>query len=318
MRLLVLSDVHYASDAEKTRRGHEGSVIRNPLLRLFAHIYRRYIWLDDPYGQNHLLDHVTTNVPSPDLVVANGDFNLDTRFVGVSDDASFQSAIECLGHLRKAYGDKLFTTIGDHEFGKKSLFGGAGGPRWNSYERTVGDLQIPRFWHLDTGHQILVGVASSLIALSLFTPEILPHEAASWQQAHAAHLAEIRVFFEALPRDRRILLFCHDPSALPFLYREPAIRSRLEQIEATIIGHLHTQMMYRLSRVLAGMPVLNMGHTARRYSSALREARCWRAFKVQLCPSLAGSELLKDGGYLTAQLADKSSPVTFQFHPIPR
>jgi hypothetical protein len=168
------------------------------------------------------------------------------------------------------------------------------------------------------GHQVLVGVASSLIALPLFAPEILPHEAASWQQAHEAHLAEIRTYFESLPRNRRILLFCHDPSALPFLYREPAIRARLDQFDATVIGHLHTQLIYRLSRILAGMPILNLGHTARRYSTALREARCWRAFKVQLCPSLAGSELLKDGGYLTTHLANNGSPVTFQFHPIPR
>jgi hypothetical protein len=54
-------------------------------------------------------------------------------------------------------------------------------------------------------------------------------------------------------------------------------------------------------------------------SSALREARYWKPFQVMLCPSLAGIELLKDGGYYTVELeAEAAPPAEFHFHPLPR
>lgn len=319
MRLLILSDVHYASDAEKLRRQPEGRLIRNPLLRLFARLYRHHIWLRDPFSHNHLLDHVTHGNHTPDLVVANGDFTLDSAYVGVSDDAACAGAAACLDKLRTAFGDRLRTTIGDHELGKKSLFGGAGGLRWKSYGRTVGDLGIQQFWHEDVGDFTLVGIASTLVALPVFEPEMLPDEAELWREASRRHRRQISDFFTRLPSNRRIVLFSHDPSALPFLYKDPAIQARLPQFEATIIGHLHTALMFQLSRCLAGMPVLRgMGFTAYRYSSALREARCWKAFKVRLCHSLSGSELLKDGGYLTTRLSNNPEPLKFQFHRVPR
>src|SRR5262245_34068817 len=113
MRLLILSDVHYASDLEKARHGHESKAIRNPVLRTFARAYRHYIWLRDPLAWNHLLDDVIRLCPAPDLAVANGDFNADTAFVGVSDDAAFASASECLSKLRSAYADRLHLVMGD-------------------------------------------------------------------------------------------------------------------------------------------------------------------------------------------------------------
>ena len=54
--ILILSDIHYASDAEKRRRGHEARIIANPLLRRAVKVYRHYIWLRDPFAHNHLLD----------------------------------------------------------------------------------------------------------------------------------------------------------------------------------------------------------------------------------------------------------------------
>jgi hypothetical protein len=54
-------------------------------------------------------------------------------------------------------------------------------------------------------------------------------------------------------------------------------------------------------------------------TSALKDARKWRHFKVRLCPSLAGIELLKDGGYYSAELdPDGKAPALFRFHPLPR
>lgn len=319
MRLLILSDVHYACDAEKARRGHEAAAIGNPFLRTFARLYRRHIWLDDPLAWNHLLDRVLNECPTPDLAVANGDFSVDTAFIGVCDDAACQSALECLGKLRAAYPRRFHATIGDHELGKMSLFGGRGGPRHRSLQRTVDTLGIPTFWRLEIDHYVLLGVTSTLLSLPLFHPELLPEEADRWERSRNEHLDAVRHAFEDLRNDQRVLFFCHDPGALPFLFREAVVRRRLPQIETTIIGHLHTQLIFKTSRLLSGMPVLRgMGQTARRLSSALREARCWREFKVRLCPSLSGSELLKDGGYFTAELGAASQPTTFQFHPLPR
>lgn len=319
MRVLVLSDVHFASEGEQARRGHEATVIGNPILRVAANLYRRHIWLKDPYGQNYLLQKFIDTAGVAELVIANGDFTLDTAFVGVSDNAALESAQNCLAKLRDNYGLRFHATMGDHELGKKSLFGGAGGPRIQSLRRTVQDLKISPFWQLDLGDRVLIGVASSLVALPLFQPEFLPEERTGWEQAQAEHMTEIRTFFENLPSNRRVILFCHDPSALPFLHRDPIIRRRLPQFETTVIGHLHTPLVFGVSRWLAGMPVLQgMGNTARRLSAALNEAQCWREFHVQLCPSLAGCELLKDGGYLTAELPTKGKRLSFHRHALPR
>ena len=98
------------------------------------------------------------------------------------------------------------------------------------------------------------------------------------------------------------------------------VRSRIGQLEQTIIGHLHTNLIFWKSRLLAGMPVIPfLGHSARRMTTALHEARHWKPFRVRLCPSLSGVELLKDGGFYTAQLyEDASQPATFEWHGIPR
>ena len=66
------------------------------------------------------------------------------------------------------------------------------------------------------------------------------------------------------------------------------------------------------------MPAVRfLGHTAQRLSMALREARLWKPFNVLLCPSLAGIELLKDGGFYTAELdLSGQQPARFNFHPL--
>ena len=154
----------------------------------------------------------------------------------------------------------------------------------------------------------------------MFNPDTLPEEKGEWEKLRDQHLAEVRTAFAALRPGQRVLFFCHDPTALPFLSRDETIRSKLGQVEQTVIGHLHSKMYLWKSRVLSGMPVIRfLGHAALRYSTALNEARLWKPFNIKLCPSLAGVELLNDGGYLTAELdADARQPAKFQFHPLPR
>ncbi|MSU37379.1 MAG: hypothetical protein EXS36_20230 [Pedosphaera sp.] len=320
VRLLVLSDVHYAAAGEQARRGHEALAIQNPLLRLAAHCYRKHIWLADPYSHNPLLDTILEAEPCPDLVVANGDFNLDTRFIGVSDEASMESARECLAKLRTAYGERLLLTIGDHELGKMSLFGGAGGLRLESWNRTVGELGIRPFWHHTAGAWNLVGITSTLVALPLFEPEILPAEKPAWEILRASHLQDIERCFDTIPLRNPILLCCHDPSALPFLQSLPSVRKRLPDLKATLLGHLHSPAVFDASRWLAGMPSIRfLGNTVRRLSTALQQARSWEKFRPVLCPSPSGIELTKDGGYLTTLLtADVASALRFQRHRLPR
>src|SRR5581483_108795 len=117
-RLAILSDIHYASAAEQARGGnYEGQAVANPLLRLAVHAYRRFIWLNEPFQKNYLLDRFLEHNSNPDYVIANGDYSCDSRFVGVSDDAACQSARECLEILRTRYDGRLRLNYGDHELG---------------------------------------------------------------------------------------------------------------------------------------------------------------------------------------------------------
>jgi hypothetical protein len=134
-----------------------------------------------------------------------------------------------------------------------------------------------------------------------------------------AHLQEIRSALAALRPAQRVLLFCHDPTALPFLWQEEAVRWILPQVEQTIIGHLHSNFYLHHGRLLAGMPTIRfLGNSIRRMSEALNDARCWRDFKVRLCPAMAGIELLKDGGYYEVKIEeDALRPACFHFHALP-
>jgi len=304
IRLTVVSDIHYACAAERARGDDfETREIRNPLTRAAVRLHRHYIWCRHPLRQNHLLDQFFAQCGSPDYVVANGDFSCDTAAVGVSDDASFQSAKDCLEKLRRQFPNRLLATFGDHELGKVSFVGGRGGMRLQSWKRSVNELGLQPFWQLEIGNYVLMGVVSSLIGLPVFAADTLPMELSEWERLREAHLAEVRKSFQKLKPRSRVLLFCHDPTALPFLAREEAVRSKVGQIEHTIIGHLHSNLILRQSRVLAGMPQVNfLGHTAKRLTKALQQARHWKTFNVVLCPSLLGLQLLKDGGYLSAEL----------------
>jgi hypothetical protein len=321
VRLGLVSDIHYASAAEQARgMDYEYRGISNPLLRVALRAYRRYIWLNEPMRQNHLLDRFIEQAGECDWVIANGDYTCDSAFLGVSDPAACQSVRECLGKLRQKHGARLRAVFGDHELGKVSFFGGRGGMRLASWRCAKEELALEPFWKLEIGNYVLLGVVSSLVALPVFEADALPGEMPEWWRLREAHLDQIRRAFAALEPRQRVLLFCHDPTALPFLGRDEVIAARLSQVEQTVIGHLHSGLVFWKSRLLAGMPRINfLGHTARRLSTALRAGREWRPFRVRLCPSLAGIELLKDGGFYTVKLDPEATrPAEFQFRPLPR
>ena len=297
--ILVVSDIHYACAAEQARQGHEFRAVKNGFLRALLRCYRDFFWLKNPTQQNHLLDQFFLRAKQADYVVANGDYSCNTAFIGVGDDAACQSAQECLGQLRQHYAPNFSAVFGDHELGKTSLVGNQGGMRFASWRRATTDLQLQPFWKIEIGDWVLMGAVSSLIALPVFESETLPEEREEWRALREKHLTEIRNAFASLKPNQRVLFFCHDPTALPFLWEEEAVRSRLSQLEHTIIGHLHSPLFLWKSRLLAGMPVIRgLGVSIRRYTQALHRARHWKEFKVTLCPSLGGIELLKDGGFL--------------------
>jgi len=316
LKLFVVADVHYAGAAEKTRFEYCYRVIRNPLQRFAVRVYRHFVWLRDPFAHNHLVDKFIAHAKDADYVIANGDYSCDSGFIGVSDDAAYESARELLDKLRASFGTRFYATIGDHELGKKPLGATAGGLRVTSFHRAVQRLGLQPFWRLELGNYVLFGITSSLPALPIYESETLPEELKEWRELRAQHIDQIRRAFAALRPDQRVLLFCHDPTALPYLADVAEVRDKLPQIERTIIGHLHSNLILFKSRFLCGMPVINfLGHTPRRLSSALRQARHWRPFNVLLCPALAGIQLFKDAGYYTIDLDPEGrSPAKFQRH----
>ncbi|KAF0179955.1 MAG: Uncharacterized protein FD161_968 [Limisphaerales bacterium] len=316
---LIVSDIHHAGPAERERVGYELACAPNWPVRQLVRAYRGLVWLREPLGNGLFLEEFLRRSGSPDLVIANGDYSADSRFIGVSDHAAFASADECLGKLRARFGEKLHATIGDHELGKTSLVGGHGGLRLASWPRTTEGLGLRPFWRHEWGSYVFVGVTSTLLALPIYEREMLSAEREQWETLRAAHVEEVRAAFARLSPHQRVLLFCHDPTALPFLARLREVTDRLAQIEATVIGHLHSPLILRTGRVLSGMPAIPfLGVSVRRMSTALNEAKLWRPFNVRLCPSLTGIQLLKDGGWLTVELdSDARHPAKFRFHPLP-
>jgi hypothetical protein len=311
--LVILSDIHYASEAEKAKGCHHDQQIRNPLARLLAKSFD-YLWQRDVFAHNHWLDLFLRQAGEPDWVVAVGDYSAGASLYGISDDASLASARQCLGLLRARFGERFLPVTGDHELGKVSLFGGSGGLRLASWERLQSELGMQPFWMRDVGGYRLMAVTSSLVALPALEADALAAELPAWRRLREEHMEAIRSGFNTLEPGQQVMLFCHDPTALPFLWREPAVRNRLHQVAQTVIGHLHTPLVWWKSRLLAGMPVIGfLGHAVRRVSTALHEARCWRPFRVRLCPALAGIELWRNSGFFEVGL-DPSGVRPPRFH----
>lgn len=321
VKIAILSDIHYAGAAEQARgQDYEARSIGNPLLRQLVWFYRHFIWMRNPLEQTPQLGRFLKDIGPVDFVVANGDYSCDSGFVGLSDPAALASAQECVSRLRAQFGDRIQFTMGDHELGKLSIFGGHGGMRLASWTHATETLGLPAFWKLHLENYLLLGVNSSLLALPAHQTDTLPEEWAPWLKLREAHLAEIRATFATLQPEQRVLLFCHDPTALPFLWREESVRRRLPQIEQTIIGHLHTRLVLWKSRLLSGLPPIRfLGHTVHKLTSALHEAHYWWPFRVRICPALSGIEMLNDGGYYVVEIDPAAKvPAQFNFHPLPR
>jgi hypothetical protein len=318
IKVLICSDIHYASDLEKQRGNYEINAISSPWQRLLVRFYRHFLWLRNPFGHNHLLDRVLNPPFEADWVVANGDYSCDSAFIGVSDPAAFASANECLGALRARYPDRFSAVFGDHELGKVSLCSGKGGLRLRSFEVAQNDLSLKPIWSKRFGDYVFIGITSSLVAMPVFARETLGEEREKWQRLAKDHIREIERVFNSLSDKDRIILFCHDPTALPFLAQLAAVRSRFSQIERTIIGHLHSPLILHQSRLLSGVPKISFcGPTVLRNTSALSQAKAWRAFNLLLCPSLPGLQLTKHGGFYEMTVdPGGESPADFKLHSI--
>lgn len=315
MRLAIISDIHYAGPGECARAPRLLDPV-HPARRILVRQFKHWIWQRDPTAHNDLLDRFLSEAAGHDLVIANGDYSCDLAAIGLADDDALASAQACLHKLRGAFGERLQLTLGDHELGKKMLGADTGGLRLASYERATRDLGVPPVWRRDLGSHVLLGLTSTLWALPIFEGEALPEERAAWRELAEAHREAVRAEFARLQPGQRVLLFCHDPSALPFLGRDEIVRARLGQIAVTVIGHLHSPLIFRLARRLSGIPVIGfLGHTPRRLTTALRQARDWKPFQVTLCPSTSGMQLLKDGGWLSLELGSDSIRITF--HALP-
>lgn len=314
--IAIISDVHYAGPLERERHDYPYHGIRSPLRRFLTWQFRHWIWQRDPFAHNYLLDRFIEANAGASVVIANGDYSCDSMGIGVSDLPSYESAEMCLRKLRQAFGERLHPVMGDHEIGKLMMSSGRGGLRLASLECAMNGLRVPPFWRVEIGRTVMLGIASTLAALPVYEVEALPEERAEWRRLHENHLATIESAFDEVKAGQRVILFCHDPSALPFLWEREGIRRKAWQIERTIIGHLHTNLVFGLSRFLRGMPEIHfLGHTPRRLSRALGKARHWSPFKPLLCPSPAGSQLLKDGGYWAVAIDESGNcPPEFSFH----
>jgi len=321
IQLIIVSDIHYAGTAERARGDdYEFRAIKNPAERTFARLYRRYIWMHHPFERGRLLDRFLAECGPADQVIVNGDHSCNSAFIGLSDPASLESARECFDKIRARFGDRAQFVFGDHELGKRTMFSGLGGMKLASWRVCTGQLGLKPLWRLEAGKYVLLAVCSPLIALPASQSDTLPDEWPEWERLRAAHLAEIRTAFDALQPDQRVILFCHDPTALPFLGQEEAVRRRLPQIETTVIGHLHTNLVLWKARLLSWVPPIHfLGHFVKKMTSALSHSRQWRPFKLTLCPALGGIELLNDGGYFTVTLDPAAQrPAEFVFHPVRR
>ena len=321
LKLIIVSDIHYAGAAERARGDdYEFDVIKNPATRLFAHLYRHYIWMRHPMQRGALLDRFLAEAGPADVVVVPGDHSANSAFIGLSDPAALASAQECLAKIESQYGDRAHFIFGDHELGKVTMFSGRGGMSLASWRAGTEQLGLERFWQLPLGNYVLMGVTSPLLALPANQADTLPEERPEWERLRNEHLAEIRAAFDALQPGQRVILFCHDPTALPFLACEESVRRRLPQIEHTIIGHLHSNLILWKSRLLSWIPPITfLGHTVKKMSTALSQSRAWWSFKVKLCPALAGIQLLNDGGYFTVALDPEAKrPAAFLFHRMRR
>ena len=306
-KIVILSDIHYASKKEQNEGENEIHKMRNPVLKLIAFIFRHFFWMRHPYAHNNKLFQFLTVAPDADLVVACGDFSCDSANIGASYPPVKESITDAIYFIQERFKDNFLPIHGDHDIGKMSLFGGNGGLRLESWQFLQEKLNFRPVWHRQIGSWRLIGICSTLLMLPILKKEILSGELSRWEKLRTNYLRELNTHLLMTTSEDKIILFCHDPTALPYLAELPSIQHLLnrKRIVLTIIGHLHTEIILKISYLLAGMPHIKfLGNSVSKMSFALRQAKIWKQFNVLLCPSLSGCQWLKDGGWLELDLSE--------------
>ncbi len=307
MRLSVISDIHVLGPGEHefdrdlfVELGAQRHWV-NATWRRILHRIRRRFWNWHPEFRRACFLRALEEIEAyhPDWVVANGDYGGDTHGVGLSDEATYESAAGVITLIREIFPDRCHFIFGDHDIGKYSTGKRQGGIRLASLDLGEQRLGIRSFWHEQIDDFDLIGINSSLITLDYFLPEALTEEIPEWQRRRQQHEEQLIETFEQLPDSARVILFCHDPSALGLLIHNPAVKARLEQIELTILGHLHEPRLLTLMQRLPQLPSWRPRYpVARIITEGIRSARTWTAFKPIVCPSPFGAGHHISGGVL--------------------
>ncbi len=299
----ILSDIHYAGPAEQAR-GHDYELRAIPNPRGCVPSLVRSVTTSGCASRwaRTISSTSSWRGPASDYLIANGDYSSNTAFVGAERRCRLPKRAGMPGKLRQRFGANLRANFGDHELGKthhvrrqRRHAPGQLAPRPGG--TGFGPLLAARNRQLRPA-----GFVSTLVALPVFEADTLPAERPEWERLRAEHLAEIRRAFDAL---QPASASCSSamtrppcPSSGARTPPRPAPANRADDI-----GHLHSNLVFWQSRLLAGMPPIRfLGHSVQRLSTALSQARLWRPFHVRLCPALAGIQLLKDGGYCTIEL----------------
>ena len=311
MRLAVVSDVHVLGPTEIARANQcyaDLGAGQHPLHRRFRRgLYRvrRRLWNGHLEWRHTAFLRALDEVEEykPEWVIANGDYGGDYGGVGLSNEATYDSAALVVRLIRQRFQERARFVFGDHDLGKYSTVLRTGGIRLDSLERGESQLGIPSFWYeVDEGVH-LIGVNSSLFTLDLFLPEALVEDVPELQRRRALHLNQVQEAFARLPKSAEVVLFCHDPRALDALARLPVVQRRLPQIALTVIGHLHSPTLLWLARRAArlGRQLNPRYPVARIIARGLAGVRSWDSFHPVVCPSTFGTGHHVAGGLLLVE-----------------
>ena len=311
MRLAIISDVHVLGPTEIARANQSFASLRDDphalrrKWRRGLYRVRRRLWNGHLEWRHTAFLRALEEVEDfqPEWVIANGDYGGDYGGVGLSNEATYDSAALVVQLIRQRFPERARFVFGDHDIGKYSTVLREGGIRISSLDRGETQLGIPSFWHEVDDNVHLIGLNSSLFTLEHFLPEALLEEVPEWKRRQAAHLAHVREAFTSLPRQAQVILFCHDPSALEALAQLPVVQRRLPQIALTVIGHLHSPTLLWLARRAARLGGGWNPHypVARIISKGLAGARSWELFRPVVCPSTFGTGHHVAGGLLLVE-----------------
>lgn len=307
MKLAVLSDIHVLGPTELARAnasyvelGLDAPPIQRRLRRGLYRVRRR-LWNGHLEWRHTAFMRALEAVADfdPEWIVANGDYGGDYGGTGLSNAATLDSAMIVINLIRERFPARSRFVFGDHDLGKYSTVLREGGIRLGSLEAGEKKLGIPSFWHERDEDFHLIGLNSSLFTLDMFLPEALADEIPEWKRRREEHIEHVRHAFDGLPRKARVILFCHDPSALTALRQVPEIQARVSQVELSVIGHLHSPTLLWLARYAARLGKWKPKYpVARIVAHGLAGVSNWEVFNPVVCPSTFGAGHHVAGGLL--------------------